>query len=129
MSDEERWVRFGPAFACCPMARALIISCALVLCGTSSMIALESGLLDHLPSFHREMHDWMNIGCGVTFALALLLGLVGSVSIFIHGLNRSGEVVIRGSRYRGMAVSKVALSIFTLPWIVLLVMILFLGFR
>ncbi|MBI3857483.1 MAG: hypothetical protein HY293_17515, partial [Planctomycetes bacterium] len=119
----ESGVRFGPAFACCPTARTLLVACGLTLFGTGSIIALEAGVTEHIPTINPRMAEWITIVCIATYVLALLLGLVGTVSIFIHGLNRSGEITIRGSRYRGMTLSKAALSIFTLPWILLAVMI------
>jgi hypothetical protein len=41
----------------------------------------------------------------------------------IHGLHRWREIVIRGSRYQGMTLSKIAPAIFALPWMVLLFVI------
>jgi len=122
-------VKFGPAFACCSTARTLIVACGLTLFGTGSIIAYGLGLTTDIPLLHPKMAAWMTIACVGGYVLALLLSLVGTVSIFIHGLTRSGEIVIRGTRYQGMFLSKVALSIFTLPWILLGIMIAFFGFR
>jgi hypothetical protein len=65
----------------------------------------------------------------VSYILSLFISLVGAIALFIHGLDRSGEVVVRGTRYRGMTLSKIALSIFTLPWILLGILIAFFGLR
>jgi len=122
-------VKFGPAFACCPTARPLLIACALTLSGTCSIVAFGLGANDSLPIFHPRLSGWIEIACVVSFFAALLLSLVGTVSVIIRGLDRPGEVVIRGKRYSGMVVSKIALSIFALPWIVLGIMIAFFGLR
>jgi len=112
-------VKFGPTFAACSTARTLIGSCGLVLFGTGSFVADLAGLTRHLPPLHPKMADYVGITCVVSYILACFISIVGTISIFIHGLDRSGEIVIRGSRYRGMVLSKIALSIYTLPWILL----------
>ncbi|HTK60647.1 MAG TPA: hypothetical protein VL283_05605 [Candidatus Baltobacteraceae bacterium] len=127
-SDRER-VKFGPLFAACSNGKTLIVACGLVLFGTGSIIAFATGLTAHLPPVHPKMPEWIERTCFVSYVFSLFISLVGSVSLFIHGLNRSGEVVIRGTRYRGMSLSKVALSIFTLPWILLGILIAFFGLR
>ena len=127
-ADRER-VKFGPLFAACSNGKTLIVSCGLVLFGTGSIIAFATGLTTQLPLIHPKMAEWIERMCFLSYVLSLFISLVGTIGLFIHGLNQSGEVVIRGTRYRGMTLSKIALSIFTLPWILLGILIAFFGLR
>ena len=122
-------VKFGPTFAACSNGTTLIAACGLVLFGTGSIVAFATGLTTHLPPFHPNLPEWIERTCFWSYVLSLFISLVGAISLFIHGLDRSGEVVIRGTRYRGMTLSKIALSIFTLPWILLGILIAFFGLR
>ena len=126
---EVERVRFGPTFAACSTARPLLFICALTLSGTGSIVALGAGLTDALQNLHPRISDWIETICIVSFVGALFLSVVGTISVIIHGMDRSGEVVIRGTRYRGSSLSRFALSIFALPWIVLGIMIAFYGLR
>jgi len=123
IEQPPRRIKFGPTFAACSTARTLIVVCGLVLFGTGSVIALGAGLTQDLPVLHPRMPELIEKTCVVGYIAALVLSFVGTIALFVHGLDRSGEVVLRGSRYRGMFLSKIALSIFSLPWIVLLIMI------
>jgi len=127
-ADHER-VKFGPLFAACSNGKTVIVACCLVLFGTGSIIAYATGLTTHLPPVHPRMAEVIERTCFVSYILSLFISLVGAIALFIHGLDRSGEVVVRGTRYRGMTLSKIALSIFTLPWILLGILIAFFNLR
>jgi hypothetical protein len=126
MSDQPApRVKFGPTFAADSTARTLLFFCGLILFGTGSYIAHEAGWTGELPLFHPRMGHWIRMVCIVAYICALFVSFVGTIAVFIHGLSKSGEIVVRGIRYQGEMLSRIALAIFTLPWILLGVLLAF----
>jgi hypothetical protein len=115
----DDWVRFGTAFACCPNARAHLVLSWLVIFGTFSFLTAS---LDLTTWIDLRIEGWLRIFCICSYVLALILGVVGLLSILIGGINGCGNVRLGGRRLRTSTVGLVFLGVFTLPWLTLIAM-------
>jgi len=108
----EDWVRFGPAFACCPTARAHLVLSWLVIFGIASFLTMAFDLVSWIDG-------WLRLLCICSYVLALILGFMGLLSILIGGIGGCGKINLWGRRLRGSGMGLVFLGVFAAPWVTL----------
>ena len=109
----------GAAFAACGTARAHLIMGVLVTFGTGSFLALNFGVLNGLPTPAWLDQSIRIVSIG-SYVLALLVSVMGLLSILIGGIGGCGEITLGGRRLRNSVVGLVFLGVFALPWVTLL---------
>jgi hypothetical protein len=113
----DDWVRFGTVFACCPNARAHLLLSWPVIFGTVSFLTLS---FDHIIWIDLRTDGWLRIFCICSYVLALIIGVVGLLSILIGGIRDCGRVRLGGRKLRNSSVGLLFLGVFTLPWLTLI---------